>query len=181
MAVGVALGDAIGRGFSLPRPYWLPMTIAIVLKPDFTATFSRGVLRLSGTFIGLMFATALFHVLPPSVYAQIAAIAVMMFVIRWLGSANYGILAIAVTGLVVLLISLTGIPAKDVMGARAANTALGGVIALAAYWLWPTWERHQVAEAIAQMLDAFRKYFRTIQQSYASGTPNAPALERSRG
>ena len=37
------------------------MTIAIVLKPDFTATFSRGVLRLSGTYLGLLVATGLFH------------------------------------------------------------------------------------------------------------------------
>ena len=51
------LGDAIGRAVNWHRTYWLPMTVAIVLKPDFTATFSRGVLRVVGTLSGLAFAT----------------------------------------------------------------------------------------------------------------------------
>ncbi|MEO8050592.1 MAG: hypothetical protein ABI833_09275, partial [Acidobacteriota bacterium] len=43
------------------------------------------------------------------------------------------------------------------------NTTAGGVIALLAYWLWPTWERHQVAEGLAGMLDAFRVYFQAVR------------------
>ena len=39
------------------------MTIAIVLKPDFSSTFSRGILRIGGTFAGLFMATVLFHYL----------------------------------------------------------------------------------------------------------------------
>ena len=49
----VAIGDALAGGYHLSRAYWLPMTVALVLKPDFTTTFSRGVLRLAGTFTGL--------------------------------------------------------------------------------------------------------------------------------
>ena len=61
LAVCVALAAAVGRAVSWHRTYWLPMTVAIVLKPDFTATFSRGVLRVTGTLTGLAFATLLFH------------------------------------------------------------------------------------------------------------------------
>jgi uncharacterized membrane protein YccC len=49
---------------------------------------------------------------------------------------------------------------------RGLNTVLGGVIALAAYWLWPTWERTQVPEAIARLLDSYRDYFHVLRQSY---------------
>ena len=62
------------------------------MKPDFSATFSRGVLRLVGTFVGLVVATVLFHVLPASVGVQIALIGVFVFTLRWIGSANYGLL-----------------------------------------------------------------------------------------
>ena len=89
LTVCVLLGDALARGFELRRPYWLPMTIAIVLKPDFTATFSRGVLRLAGTFAGLAFATGLVHILPSGNAWQIACIAVLMFIVRCFGGANY--------------------------------------------------------------------------------------------
>ena len=147
LAVCVAIGDALARGFMLRRSYWLPMTIAIVLKPDFTATFSRGVLRLAGTFAGLVLATGLFHVLPPGNAAQVVLIAVLMFLMRCFGPANYGILATAVTALVVLLIAMTGISPKEVIAARGLNTVTGGVIALIAYWIWPTWERTRVARS----------------------------------
>jgi uncharacterized membrane protein YccC len=46
------------------------MTVAIVLKPDFASTFSRGALRLGGTFGGLVFATALFHLLRTAPHRQ---------------------------------------------------------------------------------------------------------------
>ena len=181
LAVCIAIGDGIALGSHWRRPYWLPMTIAIVLKPDFSATFSRGVLRLTGTFLGLVLSTVMFHVLPPGLPAQVALIAVLMFVMRCFGPANYGILVIAVTSLVVLLIALTGVAPMDVIAARGLNTAVGGAIALIAYWLWPTWERTQAPEAMAQMLDAYRQYFHAIRDSYQN--PNQPLdseLDRAR-
>lgn len=166
LAACVALGEGLGRGLELHRSYWLPMTLAIVLKPDFTATFSRGVLRLAGTFAGLVVATLLFHLLPAGVTTEIVLIVLLMYVLRWLGAANYGIFVIAVTALVVMLVALTGVPPKEVIAARGINTAAGGAIALAAYWLWPTWERTQISEVLARMLDAYREYFRAIRESY---------------
>ena len=169
LAVCVLAGDAIARAFELRRAYWLPMTIAIVLKPDFTATFSRGVLRLAGTFAGLVFATALVHVLPPGNAPQIVSVAVLMFVVRCYGGANYGILATSVTALVVFLIALSGVNAKEVIAARAVNTVIGGAIALFAYWLWPTWERTQISEIMARMLDGFRRYVQAVVRSSEPG------------
>jgi uncharacterized membrane protein YccC len=168
LAVCIAIGEAAGRALDWRRPYWLPMTIAIVLKPDFTATFSRGVLRLAGTFLGLIFSTALFLAMPPSMPAQVALITALMFIVRCFGPANYGILVIAITAVVVLLIAMTGVAPEAVMVARGLNTAAGGAIALLAYWLWPTWERTQIAEAMAQMLDAYREYFRAVRESYTT-------------
>ena len=175
LAVCIVMSDALGRTLGLGRHYWIPMTIAIVLKPDFGATFSRGILRLAGTYIGLLLATALSHVLPPPIFMHIAAIALLMFVARCFGPANFGIVAIAISALVVFLIALAGVPPKTVIGARALNTSIGGAIALLAYWLWPTWERRRVAEIAAQMLDAFREYFRAIRER----SPQ-PILERTR-
>jgi uncharacterized membrane protein YccC len=184
LTVCVLLGDALARGFELRRPYWLPMTIAIVLKPDFTATFSRGVLRLAGTFAGLIFATVLVHILPPGSAVEILSVAVLMFVVRALGGANYGILATSVTALVVFLIALSGASAKDLIAARALNTVIGGTIALIAYWVWPTWERTQVSEAMARMLDGYRRYVQFLLKSYddakSGDSGNFNDLDRAR-
>lgn len=181
LAVCIALGEGFGRALELERSYWLPMTIAIVLKPDFSATFSRGLLRLIGTFAGLVFATLLFHILPAGHGAEALAVGALMLVARWWGPANYGILVTAITGLVVFLIAMTGVSPKEVIAARGINTVAGGFIALVAYWLWPTWERSQLGEAIAQLLDAYRAYFRAIRESYIRQDPSPPhELDRTR-
>ncbi len=163
LAVCIAVADALARGFNLQRPYWLPMTVALVLRSDFAATFSRGVLRLLGTFAGLIFATVLFHALPAGTLAPVLAIAFLTFIIRWAGPAHYGVAVMGITALVVLLLSLAGAVPREVMAARLLNTTAGGAVALLAYWLWPTWERHQVAEGLAAMLDAFRVYFQAVR------------------
>jgi len=97
---------------------------------------------------------------------EIGLIALSMFFLRYLGPANYGFLVAGVTALVVLLISMTGVAPQPVVAARGLNTAVGGAIALLAYWLWPTWERTQVGELIAEMLDAYRNAFHGIRLSY---------------
>jgi uncharacterized membrane protein YccC len=71
-----------------------------------------------------------------------------------------------VTALVVVLFALSGVAPRGVMTTRALNTVLGGVIALAAYAVWPTWERGRVHETLANLLDAYREYFRAVRESY---------------
>jgi uncharacterized membrane protein YccC len=169
LAAMVAIGDGLERVLPWHRSYWLPMTIVLVLKPEFTTTFSRGLLRIAGTVAGLFLATALFRFLPDSVTIQILMIFVFTLLLRWVGPANYGIFAVAISALVVYLIAITGVSPKEVIWARGINTAAGGVLALLAYWVWPTWERTQVSERIAQMLDAYREYFHALAGSHARG------------
>jgi uncharacterized membrane protein YccC len=81
----------------------------------------------------------------------------------------------ALTALVVLLFALSGVPPNQVVGWRAINTVTGGFIALAAYRIWPTWERTLVPEALARMLDAYRAYFQAIRDGYIEDGPAHPA------
>jgi uncharacterized membrane protein YccC len=181
LAVCVAVGETVSAAAGWTRAYWCPMTIAIVLKPDFTGTFSRGILRVAGTLIGLAFATALFHVLSPSMAVQVVLIGIFAFLLRCFGPANYGIFVMVLTALVVLLIAMTGVTPGVVIAARGLNTVAGGVIALTAYALWPTWERTRVPEELAGMFDAYRVYFETVRDAYTQ--PNisqAEPLDRAR-
>jgi uncharacterized membrane protein YccC len=164
LAVLVALGDILGTEVSWRRTYWLPMTIALVLKPEFTATFTRGLLRIAGTIVGLLLATGLFHLFNQGVVLQVILIFVFVFLLRWLGPANYGVFGIAVSALIVLLLAIGGVPPKDVIWARGVNTVAGGALALLAYWLWPTWERTRVSERIAEMLEAYRNYTHALSR-----------------
>lgn len=162
LSLSVGLAAALGHGLHLPRPYWIPMTVAIVLKPDFVSTFSRGILRVAGTLVGLLVATTAYYLLPDRLEIHVVLLAAFTVMLRWIGPANYGVFVTAVSGIIVLLMALIGVKPTDVVGPRAINTAIGGALALAGYWVWPTWERSQTATVLADMLDAYREYFQGV-------------------
>jgi uncharacterized membrane protein YccC len=162
LACAVAIAETLSRSLETQRAYWLPMTTVLVLKPEFTVTFTRGLLRIAGTIAGLLLATAMFHFLPPGVGLEVLLIGAFVFLLRWVGPANYGIFGVAVSALIVLMISFTGAAPKDVILLRGINTVAGGALALVAYVVWPTWESTQVGEMGARLLDAYRAYFSTV-------------------
>jgi uncharacterized membrane protein YccC len=170
----VTIGDAAGRMISWERTYWIPMTIAVVLKPDFNTTISRGVLRLAGTYAGLGVATVLYHLMPDTALTELLLVGVFTLFLRSLGPANYGVFSVAISGLIVFLIAETGITPAQVIAERAVNTAAGGIFALVAYALWPTWERTQVHEVIADMLDACRHYLQAVARRFGTSEATGP-------
>jgi len=165
----LSLGEAIAHLLQNPRSYWLAMTIVLVLKQEFAATFSRGVHRIMGTILGLIFATSLFHFLPHGIGLEVLLVGVLVFILRWVGVGNYGVFTIAMSALVVILLAITGVPPTKVMLPRAEMTLLGGVIALATYLVWPTWERNQAPEMLARLLAAYREYFDALARARLDG------------
>jgi uncharacterized membrane protein YccC len=181
LAICVGAGDALGRAIAVQRTYWIPMTIVLILKPDFTATVSRGILRLVGTFTGLIIATALFHFIQTGMTGDMVLVAGMIFILRWIGPANYGIFVTALSAMVVLLIGITGVSPQEVIYARAVNTLVGGLMAMLAYILWPTWERTQAGPAFADMMENYREYFRAVVSAYGDGSLEAINKTRVNG
>jgi uncharacterized membrane protein YccC len=108
---------------------------------------------------------------------EIALIAVFTSLVRWIGPANYGVFAVTISALIVLLLTIAGVPPKEAIHARGVNTVIGGLLALAAYAAWPTWESAQVPELFLKLLEAYKKSFHQITQGYWE--PN-PAGERER-
>jgi len=171
LALTLAVGEIVAHLISARRSYWLPMTIALVLKPEFTVTFSRGLLRIAGTLAGLALATALFRFLHPVTGMEVVLIGIFVFLVRWIGPTNYGIFAINVSALVVLFIAFTGVSPSDAILTRGIMTTAGGIIALAAYAVWPTWEARRSSDVLSAMLDAYRKYFRLVTARPAASDP----------
>ena len=152
----------ISRQLQLPHGYWLPMTAAIVLRPDFAATFSFGLLRVVGTVLGLVLTTVLLHITPSEPWTHLALMALLCMAFRYLATAHYGIAVAALTGTVVILLSFGGVNSGAAVMDRVINTALGCGMALLAYVAWPTWERGRARAALAVMLDAYASYLRAL-------------------
>ncbi len=128
LAIAVAGERIAGIGHG----YWIPMTCAIVLKPDFAGTFRIGLLRVTGTLVGLLLATALVHVAFGNEWARIVLLAVLCFGFRQLTTMHYGLGVMLLTALIVVLLSFEGIsPAGNHERARASAPAS------AVRWRWP--------------------------------------------
>ena len=159
LSIAMAIGILLGHAFGLYRPYWIPMTVAICLKPEFGNTFAKTLFRILGTYAGLFIATGLLILLPGGIYMKMALVAAFTFCLRWLGVANYGIFAACVGAIVVFLLSFAGVSSHEVIMARGLNTFLGGMLALLGSLFWPNYERTRVPEVFAQMLESYRAYF----------------------
>jgi uncharacterized membrane protein YccC len=155
----------VSRKLHLPHGYWLPMTAAIVLRPDFAATFNFGLLRVVGTILGLVLTTVLLHITPAEPWTHLALMAVLCMAFRYLATAHYGAAVSALTGTVVILLSYEGVNSGAAVHDRVINTILGSGMALLAYVLWPTWEKGRVRAALSDMLDAYANYLRALAQS----------------
>jgi|SRR5579884_682963 uncharacterized membrane protein YccC len=159
---GLALATLLAHRANLPHGYWIPMTTAIVLKPDFAGTFRFGLLRVIGTLLGLALTTALLHFAFGGAWERIALLAVFCYGFRQLTTVHYAIGIMLLTSLIVILLSFEGESPAATMTARALGTSLGSALALLAYLAWPTWESRRFRAALADLLDAYRRYFLAV-------------------
>ena len=178
---GICLAVAVAgaRTWGGSHAFWIPMTTAIVLKPDFAGTFSFGLLRVLGTLLGLALATGLVHFAFGSDIERIALIAVLCFGFRELTTVHYGIGVTLLTALIVVLLTFEGIAPAETMSARALGTSIGSALALLAYAVWPTWERGRVLPALGEMLDAYRRYFLAVLNDSSRVRTDIRAVARS--
>ncbi len=161
-AVCFSLALWLGRILPIKHGYWLPMTVAIVLRADYAATLSYGLLRMAGTVVGLVLTTALVLVLPANAWIHLAVLAALCAGYRYLGNVHYGAAVACLTGLVVLLLAFVGERPEPTVIARLVDTVLGSIVALAAYGLWPTWEKGRARDMVAQSLQAYATYLASI-------------------
>ncbi len=164
-ALGIAM--AIARSGAVPRGYWIAMTAALVLRPDFQATFTRGFARILGTLLGAVVATVIVVAAHPS-QALLTGLAVLFAALGYfVFTLNYAVYTLTVTAYVVFLLALSGSAQEhDAVLERTIATLLGAGLATFAYLIWPTWEAGRARTALADQVDAYRRNIRAILGAY---------------
>ncbi|MEO8972443.1 MAG: FUSC family protein [Ktedonobacteraceae bacterium] len=168
LGVALALATAISHLFltSEERGYWIVLTALLVLKPDFIATFARGVARTLGTMLGAVLTTLVVSLLVPNNTVLVILVGIMAYLAFSVLFANYAIFSAFITTETVLLLTFV-IPQPLMTTAyRAIDTTIGGILALLIYALWPTWERSRVMPNIARRIEAIREYFVEAMKAY---------------
>jgi uncharacterized membrane protein YccC len=176
LAVAVGLAEAIYRIASLPRGYWMPMTAALVLKPDFADTFTRSFARVAGTLLGAAIATAVVHLWSPPPLALIALVLGLVWACYAVFRVNYALFTMCLTGYLVFLLMLSGVGEITAASLRAEYTVAGGAVSLLVYMAWPSWAGDSLRGALADVLDSHRAYVDALLSAFESG--QAAADER---
>ncbi|WP_417564328.1 FUSC family protein [Microbacterium sp.] len=170
----LAVGELVAGLSPAERPYWIVMTIAVTLKPDFGSVFARAVQRGVGTVVGVLIGSALLA-LSPGHIVPLVAIAVFSALMPFAQRRNYGMFATFLTPVIVLLLDLgTGGGFALAIG-RVTDTAIGCAIVLVVGYLpWPdTWRsRLRFGPRIARAAGALADYIR-IGLGAAPGTRQA--------
>ena len=131
-----AIGLVVGVAWGGLRPYWVTITVLLVMQPDRRANTVRVVQRFLGTIIGVVVAFVAVRALPGAVRPTGLLVLVLTLPFLWpLGfERNYG-LGTAVLSAWVLILIDTALPTADLVTAlffaRLSDTAMGCAIALA--------------------------------------------------
>ncbi|MGY1729408.1 FUSC family protein [Geodermatophilus sp. SYSU D01062] len=142
----------------IERPYWVLLTVAIVLKPDYGSVFTRAVQRGAGTLLGVLIGSLLLSVLPRDGWV-VVAMAVAAGLLPWARGANFGLFSVFQTPVIILLLDLAVPGGPELVGARLVDTLIGcAIVLVAGYLLWPqTWRAplEDALRAATLALDAF--------------------------
>ncbi len=137
--IGVCMGLATALAILLHPPqhaFWIPMTVAVVLRPEYGAVTARSVHRLAGTLAGI----ALVGVLLSYTTSQAALIVAAALALGLAGFAMprfYGLAVIGITGSALLSVAIADPRAAEPM-ARMLDTLLGcAIVVVAGVVLWP--------------------------------------------
>ncbi len=172
-AIVLAVAMYFGRYFAADRGYWIPLTAAIVLKPDFRTTFVRGFARIGGTLAGALVASLVITLVRDDPLLQIAGILVAAAAAYLTFNPNYALFTVAITSFVVMVLRMRGLPGTTTIDARLLDTLAGGALAMIGYAALPSWERKRTRALLADLIDAQRKVAHAILCAYVEPSSNA--------
>jgi len=168
-AVLQVFGVAVFKVFALSRGYWLPLTVLVVMQPDYGSTRLRAGQRAIGTVAGGVLASLLLWLSLPSSVLLVALAATMFGFAFWL-KRNYAVAVFFITLFVVLITEVSATVTVAFTVERLGATLAGVLLALLATQLfWPVWERQLYPGFLARALRANAQYVRLLGEHLAAG------------
>ncbi|MFD8083684.1 FUSC family protein [Kitasatospora sp. NPDC059722] len=162
----------LARAAGFEHGHWAPMTAAMVMRPDFAQTYSRGVARLAGTVVGVAVSTLVVQLAHPGEWV-LAALAVLCIGGAYLTlRTGYALMTVGISSYVVFLLGLQPGDPLTTAFERVGLTLLGGSVALVTYALFPTWQTARLGERLAEWLAAAGRYAAAVIDGYED--PAAP-------
>jgi uncharacterized membrane protein YccC len=135
VVIGLCVGASLGLAqlLQMQRPYWVPVScLAVIQGASLRAVWTKQLQRILGTTAGVGVAWALL-LLPLGPWGIALAVMVLTVIVEAIVVRNYGVAAIFITPLTILLAdaaNLAGVPVGTLLHARLLDTVLGALFGL---------------------------------------------------
>jgi uncharacterized membrane protein YccC len=137
----------LSEALPLQRSYWLVLTVGIILKPDYGSVFARALQRGVGTILGAVLGAVILIEVPYGPWLLLP-FGVLASLLPYGKARSFGLQAVFLTPLVVLLIDLLDVGGWHLAEERLVDTVLASLVVLViGYAPWPTaWQAHLPGE-----------------------------------
>ena len=180
LSVAVPLAALLAEWASVPRAYWVPYAVAVILKPDYSTLLTRGVARAIGVLLGATLAAALVGTLHPDLALTTALIGLTAWAAYTVWGASFAWAIGLDTSFLLLLFSTTGINTPGTAVDRFLDIAAGGLIALVAYLIWPSLPRAGVSDALSDLFDRLSDFLSIVLSMLEDGAAVEASIVRLR-
>ena len=156
-AIRLALAMTTGLSLTLVFPRfahanWVLLTIALIMRANYSVTRQRRWDRVTGTLIGCTIAVALIYSVP--VAASLAVIVVAVGVSHAYGAVKYRITAVAASVSSLLLLHFSAPLDHPQFLERIVDTLIGAALSWAFSFLMPYWEKSDLPRIVRGLLVA---------------------------
>jgi len=166
LAITVMLGYGIGLYFDLQNPYWIILTIIIIMRPSYGLTKNRSKDRVIGTLIGAVIASGLVIYIN-NIYVY-GALGVLCLVLAFsIQEKNYKAAAAFVTLNVIFIYAILEPNISKVIQFRVIDTIIGAALSyIAMRLIFPAWSFMEIGDAMKDGLKANTSFFKSISKYY---------------
>lgn len=160
------IGYGVGMLFAVQNPYWILLTLIVIMRPTFGLTKTRSKERTLGTLIGGALAVGIVLLTQnPTVYGVLAIVSLV--IAFSMVQRNYKAAATFITLSVVFIYALLRPDIFSVIQYRVTDTLIGaGLATLGNLLLWPAWEIQSMQQTLLETVKANRVYLEEIISFY---------------
>lgn len=160
------IGYGVGMLFEVQNPYWILLTLIVIMRPTFGLTKKRSKERTIGTLIGGVLAVGIVLITQNTTVYGILAITSLVIAFSMV-QRNYKASATFITLSVVFIYALMRPDIFNVIQYRVMDTLIGaGLATLGNLLLWPAWEIQSMQTTLMQTVKANRIYLQEIIDYY---------------
>jgi uncharacterized membrane protein YccC len=166
LATMTMIGYGVGILFAVQNPYWILLTLIVIMRPTFGLTKTRSKERTIGTLIGGVLAVGIVLITQNTTVYGILAITSLVIAFSMV-QRNYKASATFITLSVVFIYALLSPDIFNVIQYRVMDTLIGaGLATLGNLLLWPAWEIHSLQNTLLETVKANRIYLQEIVAFY---------------